>query len=73
MSEKDKKVCRSSNYFEHFLVFISAVSDCVSICVFASLIEVSVGIASLAVRLPITAAIRKYKSIIKKKGKSMIK
>ena len=33
------------NYFEHFLIFISAVSGCVSIPEFVSLVSVSVGIA----------------------------
>ena len=37
MSEKHKKVCRALNYFEHFLVLISAVSGCVSVSAFANL------------------------------------
>ena len=28
-SEKHKKVCKALNYFEHFLIFISAISGCV--------------------------------------------
>ena len=35
MSEKHKKVCKTLNYLEHFLVFVSAVNGCVSISVFA--------------------------------------
>ena len=34
MSEKYKKMCKVMNYFEHFLIFISAVSGCVSISAF---------------------------------------
>ena len=72
MSEKHKKVCRSLNYFENFLVSVSAVSDCVSISAFTSLVGVFVGIANFAVGLKIcviTAGIKKYKSIIKNKRK----
>ena len=64
MSEKHKKVCRVLNYFEHFVVFVSSVSDCISISVFASLAGVSVGIASSVVGLEIcaiTAGTKKYK------------
>ena len=62
-SEKHKNMCRTLNYFEHFLASISA---------FALLIGVSVGIASSAVGLKIcaiTEGIKKFKSIIKKKRK----
>ena len=69
---KNKKVCRAINYFEHFLVFISAVSACVSISAFVLLVVVSVGNANSAVELKIcalTAGIKKYMSIIKSKRK----
>ena len=72
MSEKHKKVCRALNYFEHFLVFVSELSGCVSISAFASLVGFPVGIASSAVGLKIcaiTAGIKKFKSIIKEKRK----
>ena len=52
------------NYFEHFLVFVSAVSGCVSISAFASLVGVPISIASSAVGLKmcaIIAGIKKYK------------
>ena len=55
MSGNHKKVCRALNYFEYFLVFVSAVSGCVSITVFASLAGVPVGIANSAVGLKICA------------------
>ena len=38
MRGKCKKVCSALNYFEPFLVFVSAVSGCVSIFEFASLV-----------------------------------
>ena len=72
MSENHKEVCRDLNYFEHFLIFISAVSDCVSIATFASLIGIPVGIGISAVGLKIcalTARIKKCKSIINIKKK----
>ena len=71
MSEKHKKVCKALNYFQHFLVFISAVGGCVSISAFASLIGgVPIFITSSELGLKIcaiTAGIKQYKSIIKKK------
>ena len=76
MSEKDKKACRDLNYFHHFLVFISAVSGCVSISAFDLLVSVSLGIASSAVELNICAIIQKLKvlgQLSRKRGKSMIK
>ena len=53
MSKKHKKVRRALNYFDHFLVFVSAVRNCVSTSAFASLVDVPVGIASSAVGLKI--------------------
>ena len=76
MSEKHKKACRALNWFEHLLIFISAVSCCVSISAFASLAGVLVGIKSSERGLKIyaiTARIKKYKSIIKKKLKKQDK
>ena len=49
MSEKHKKVSRALNYLKHFLVFVSAVSDCALISAFASLASVSIGITISAV------------------------
>ena len=72
-------MCRTLNYFKHFLVFMSAVSGCVSISAFSSLVVVPVGIASCEVGIKIcaiTAVINNYKLIIKKrrrKRKGMIK
>ena len=46
MSENQKKVCRALNYFEVFLAFVSAVSGCVSISKFPSLVDAHIGITS---------------------------
>ena len=72
MSEKYKKTCRYLNYVKHLLILVSTVSGCISISAFAILACVPVGIRSCAVGIKvcaITAGIKKYKSIIKKKKK----
>ena len=70
--KKHKKACKYLNYIENLLILSSAVTACVSISAFASLIYVPVGITSSAIGIKIcaiTAGIKKYKSIIKKKKK----
>ena len=72
MSKKHKKVCTTLNYIEHFLILASTITGCISISAFASLIDIPLGITSSAIGLKIcaiTAEIKKYKSIIKKKKK----
>ena len=69
-------MCRDLNHFEHFLKFISAVSGCVSISAFDSLVSVSLGIASSAVGLNICAITQKLEilgQLSRKRGKTMIK
>ena len=64
MSENHKKVCRTLNYFEPLLVFVSSVSLCVSISAVASLVVLVVGIATSAVGIKIcliNAGIKKNK------------
>ena len=58
--------------FEHLLILASTSTSCVSVSAFASLLCVPVSIASSAVGIKlcaITAEIKKYKSIIKKREK----
>ena len=72
MSKKHKKVCTTLNYIEHFLILVSTITGCVSISSFASVVGIPIGITSSAIVLKIcaiTATIKKYKSIIKKKKK----
>ena len=72
MSKKYKKTCKYFSYVEQLLILVSTVSGCVSVSAFASLVCVPVGIASFAVGIKIcaiTAEIKKYNSIIKKKRK----
>ena len=72
MSEKHKNVCTTLNYSEHFLILASAITGCVSISSFASLIGIPIGITTSATELKIcaiTAGTKKYESIIKKNKK----
>ena len=72
MSKKHEKVCGILNYVEHLRILVSTVPECVYIFAFASLVYIPVGIRSFAVELKIcviTAGIKKYKLIIKKKKK----
>ena len=72
ISKKHKKVFTTLNYIEHFLILGSTITGCVSISAFASLVGIPIGIASSTIGLKIcviTAGIKKYKSIIKKKKK----
>ena len=66
MSKNHHKVCTVLNYINHSLVSNSTITGCVSI----TLVGISIGIASSTIGLKIcviTAGIKKYKSIIKKK------
>ena len=72
MSKKHIKVCTTLNYIEHFLILGSTITGCISISAFASLVGIPIGLISSAVGLKIfsmTAGIKKYKSIVKKKKK----
>ena len=75
MSKKHKKVCTTLNYIEHFLILAFTITGCTLISAFASLISIPLGITSSAIGLKIcaiTEGIRKYKSIIKKRKRSLI-
>ena len=70
MSKKLKNVCWALNYIEQLYILASAVAGCVSICAFALSAGILVGIASSVVGFKnsaITARVKKYKPIIKKK------
>ena len=70
MNDKLEKVCTTLNQIEYFLILASAVTACVSISVFVSLLGISIGIKSLVMRLKIfeiTLGIRRYRSIIEQK------
>ena len=68
-SKKHKK-CATLNYIEQFLILASTLTGYVSISTFAYLIGIPIGITSSAIELKvcaITAGIKKYELIIKKK------
>ena len=72
MSRKHKKVCRVFNYIDYLLTVTSTIIGCVSTSAFDSLVDIPIGITSYAIALKvcvITAGLKKYKSIIKKKKK----
>ena len=70
MSTKHKKFCAAPNYIEHFLILAPTTTVCTLIFAFTSLTGILMGITSSSIGLKIcavTAGIKKYKSIIKKK------
>ena len=70
LSNKNKKVCTTLNYIKHFPTLVIAVTVCIFISTFASLVNISKRIMSYTIGLniyAIIARIKKYKSIIKKK------
>ena len=72
ISKKHENVCTTLNYIEHFLFLGSIIAGYISITAFASLVGIPIGITSFVTGLKvcaITAAIEKYKSMIKKKKK----
>ena len=72
MSEKYKKTCKYLNYVELLLILVSTITGCASLSAFASLVCVPVGTTSSALGIKIcaiTAGIKKYNYIIKKKKK----
>ena len=50
-SKKHKKACTVLNYIEHFLIFGSTFTGCISISVFAFLVGVLIGFTSFAIGL----------------------
>ena len=72
MSEKYKKTCKYLNYVELLLILVSTITGRASLSAFALLVCVPVGTTSSALGIKIcaiTAGIKKYNSIIKKKKK----
>ena len=60
------------NFIDHLLIAVSAITGCVSISAFAFLVGIPIGTTSSAIGFKIsaiTAGIKKYKSLIKKKKK----
>ena len=70
---KDKKVCTTLNYIEHFFISASTNTGCTSVSAFASLLGIPIGITNFEIVLKICSIarrIKKYQSMIKKKKKN---
>ena len=63
MNKKHKKICKTLNYIEQFLISASMITKCVSISAFASLIGIPMGIMSSAIGLQICTITSEIKSI----------
>ena len=55
ISNKDRNVCATLNFIEHFLILASAVTGCILISAFASLLGISRGFTSSTLGLKICA------------------
>ena len=76
MSKKHRKVCRVLNYIKDSFIATSTTTGWVTISAFASLVGIPIGIASSTKWIKIcliTAGIKNYKAIIKKKRRRMLK
>ena len=73
LTKQNKNVCQTLNYIEHFFNLTFTVTGCISISAFASFLGISIGIRIhriLVLKISaITAGIKNYKSITKKKKK----
>ena len=72
MSKKYKNTCVYLNYVQHLLMLVSTVTGCISMSAFSSLLSFPIDTTSSVVGVKIcaiTARIKKYKPIIKKKKK----
>ena len=72
LSKKHKKGCGTINYIENLLILGSTITGCVSVSSLDCLVVIPIEITSSAIWLKIcaiAAAIKKYKSLIKKKKK----
>ena len=78
-NKKHKKRCIAINFIEVVPILVSAITGCILISAFASLLGICIIIMSFAIGLDIfgiqkyiTAGIQKYKSIIKEKKKKQL-
>ena len=51
MSRNHKKVCKTLNYIEHYLLLASTITACISISAFATWLGIPIGITSSAIGL----------------------
>ena len=73
MTRKNQKGLTILHYIEHFLILGSTNTGCISVSAFASLVVIPIRSTSSAINFKIfviTAGIKKFKPIIKKKKKN---
>ena len=66
------KFCTTLNFIEHIFILASTITGCLSISAFTSIVGIPLEITSSSIGskiCAITAGIKEYKSIIKKKKK----
>ena len=61
MSRKHKKACTTLNYIEHFLIFVSKITGCISISVFAYLLGIPIEFCNRIKNLCNRCRTKKYK------------
>ena len=69
-AQTDRQIWADRLYIEHVLILTSAITGCISISAFAFLIGIPIGVTSSGIWLKIyaiTAGIKGYKSMTKKK------
>ena len=76
MSKRRRIVCTTLSYNEYFLILASAITECIPISDFASMLGISLGIMSSAIGIKtfaVAVGTKNYQAIIKKQKKNMIK
>ena len=61
MSKKHKEVCTALNYIQKSLILVAAITVCVSIFVFVSLVNIPVGTSISPIGLKICAVLARIK------------
>ena len=62
ISKNHKKLCKTLNYIDYFLILVSTGTRCVSISCFASLVGILAGVASSAIGIKIW--VKKHDKIV---------
>ena len=72
MNRKQKKVCITLNYIEHFLILASTITGCISIFAFAFLLVITIGVTRSAIGLKICAIAAEIKKCKSKKQDKIV-
>ena len=63
MSRKHEKACTTLNYIEHFHILASAITGCISISTFTSLLVIPIGITTSTIGFKICTIVQELKII----------